>query len=75
MPQDPDLLIPKRSAQPVPTEVEELILTPPPPLVKPNRHVQIAINHMTKRKLVLESQIDKLTKEVDDIDTALKALG
>ena len=54
--------------------VEDLVLTPPPTAVKPNRHVQIAINHMELQHEKLTLKIDQLTKERDDLETALKAL-
>ena len=55
-------------------EVEELILTPTPPAVKPNRHVAIALNHMNLQRDKLQLKIDRMTKERDDLDTAIKAL-
>jgi hypothetical protein len=57
------------------TEVEELILTPPPPAVKPNRHLVIAKNHLTKRMIQLTGQADKLNREIEEVEAALKALG
>ena len=41
---------------------------------KLNRHVVVAINHMTKRRLILIDQTDKLNREIEDLDEALAAL-
>lgn len=41
---------------------------------KLNRHVVIAISHMKKRKTTLEAQIYKLSKELSEIETSIKAL-
>ncbi len=44
------------------------------PAKKVNRHVQIAKDHMRKRRDALSVQISKLTDERDGIDAAIAAL-
>jgi hypothetical protein len=50
-------------------EQETLVLT-----AKKNRHVVIALNHMTKRRDALMERIQLLKKEMDDLDAAILAL-
>jgi hypothetical protein len=44
------------------------------PEKKLNRHVVIALRHMCLRRDVLLAKIDDLTKELDDLDSSIKAL-
>lgn len=41
---------------------------------KPSRHVVIALNHLRKRRTVLEAQDRKVQQELEEIDIAIKAL-
>lgn len=39
-----------------------------------NRHVQIALDHLGKRRVVLLAKRAQLTKEIEEIDSAILAL-
>ena len=41
---------------------------------KKNRHVTVAVNHLTQRRDALMAQRDKLAEEIKGIDSALVAL-
>ena len=41
---------------------------------KVNRHINIALNHMTQQRNKLNTKIHNLTKERDAIESAIKAL-
>lgn len=49
-------------------------LTPPPPAIKPNSHVVIAVRHMNKRRDALLAKRETIDKEIGELDTALLAL-
>ena len=51
---------------------KELELTPAP--AKPNRHVVIAIAHMTTRRAGLIEKLKAIDKEVDKLTAAILAL-
>lgn len=53
---------------------EDLVLTPPPPAVKPSRHVVIALAHMGKRRDALIAKREVIDKELAELDTAMGAL-
>lgn len=42
---------------------------------KPSRHVTIALNHLNKRREALLSKRAELTKEIEELDAAILALG
>ncbi len=42
---------------------------------KLNRHVQIALNHMNQRLAALREKREQLTKEIEELETAIQALG
>lgn len=47
----------------------------PEPETKHNRHVIIALNHLNKRRTALLDKRQALTKEIDELDAAILALG
>lgn len=53
----------------LPLEDEQL-----PELRKHNRHVQIALDHLGKRRVVWLGKRTQLTKEIEEIDAAILAL-
>jgi hypothetical protein len=42
---------------------------------KPSRHVTIALNHLNKRRESLLEKRAGLTKEIEELDAAILALG
>lgn len=56
------------------SEVDDLILTPPPPSAKPNRSVSIAINQLNKRRDALLVKRGVIDRELEGIDIAIAAL-
>ena len=42
---------------------------------KQSRHVTIALNHLNKRRTALLDKRQALTKEIDELDAAILALG
>lgn len=57
-----------------PAETEELVLTPPPPAVKLNRHIVIALAHMNKRRAALLKNRAVIDKELGEIDASILAI-
>jgi hypothetical protein len=51
---------------------KELELTPAP--AKRNRHVVIAVNHLHTRLIILTDRRVSLSKEIEEIETAIAAL-
>lgn len=45
------------------------------PAKKPSRHVTIALNHLNKRRDALLEKRAGLTKEIEELDAAILALG
>lgn len=44
------------------------------PAKKLNRHVTIALNHLRKRRSVLEAQDKDIQRQLEEVDTAIEAL-
>ena len=56
------------------TKTEDLVITPPPPAVKPGRHVAAALNHLNKQRDGLLKKRDKIDSELESINAAIQAL-
>ena len=61
-------------SKPATEETEDLVLTPPPPAVKPSRDEAIAERHLNKQRDRLLKKREAIDKDLARLEAALVAL-